>query len=367
MNILYLINFAGKSGTEKYVDIVASHAHALGHGVYFMYNAGGPLVARMAAISRDVARLDMKSPLDIIAARRLARYCKAHGIDIIHTQFARENYIAVLAKALFRARVRIVHTCHISAVNGFAWRCLHRLLSGGNGRVIAVCNVVRNLLIANGYPAGKIQVINNGVAYRPRLDKPERAEGAFHFVSLARFSQDKGILFLLESAKRLMENDAEAGGGFRLTIAGDGPLLEEARAFIQANGLSHAIALPGFCQDAAALLRDGDCYINSAQSGEAHSFAVLEAMEAGLPIIATDIGGNPDIVNAQTGCGLLVPYGNHEAMARAMAYIRDNPDQAAPMAHNARHAVKTLFTIENTLDATCRVYEEIGGASCTSS
>jgi glycosyltransferase involved in cell wall biosynthesis len=350
MNILYLINHPGQGGTEKYVRIMASHTQRQGGRVFFIHNESGPLVTHMEQLGATTQQLTMHSPPDIPAARKLAQYCKTNAINIIHTQFARENYIALFARRFFGCGAAVVHTCHITARNPWGWRMMHRLFSGGNAQVIAVCNAVRDLLVANGYKQNRIKVIFNGVHYRDTLPPPT-AHDPFHFISLTRFTEEKGVFFLLETA-------AQMPGNFHLTIAGDGPLLPLARQFVTERNLQHCISLPGYINDAAAFLAEGDCYINSS-SREAHSFAILEAMEAGLPIIATDVGGNPDIINGRTSCGIRISYGDTAALTQAMLHIQNNTAAAATMSANARLAVKDLFNIEETIRATYAVYQSV--------
>ena len=357
MNILYLINHAGKGGSEKYVKSMAEYAAAKGANIFFVYNEKGPLVAVMEKISKKTMQLTMRSPFDCSAARSLSKFCANNKIDIVHTQFARENYIAILSNLFARkpsaCKTAIIHTCHINTPNNNLWRLMNKVFMKANYRVIAVCTSARDLLIKNNYPADKIQLVFNGIEYREDLEKPDKADKPFVFVSLTRFSEEKGIFFLLESAKVLFEK----GVDFTLTIAGDGPLYEEAKRYTELNKLSEVISLPGYCDNAGELLLKADCFINSSSS-EALSFAILEAMEAGLPVIATDVGGNPDIVNEKTNCGILVAYNNSNEMAEAMNYMLDNPLKAHEMAENARKAVKEIFNVDNCIKTTYNVYSE---------
>ena len=354
MNILCLINHAGKGGSEKYAASMAQHCVSLGDRIFFIYNEPGPLVARMEALSKDVTPLKLRSPMDFRAAKALAEYCKANSIDLIHTHFARENYICVLSKKLFANKAALIHTCHINTPNNRLWRIMNKFFMGANDRVIAVCGSVKHLLIYNNYPADKIRLVYNGIPYRENVEKSKDPAKPFTFISLTRFSEEKGVFFLLESAKALMEKRSD----FALIIAGDGPLFKDAKEFKAQNGLSGVVSLPGYCENAGELLAGADCFINSSSS-EALSFAILEAMEAGLPIIATNVGGNPEIVNEKTKSGLLVPYGNTKKMAAAMAAMPDSPDKVKEMAENARRTVKEIFNMDNSIKTTYNIYLEV--------
>jgi len=351
MNILYLMNHAGKGGSEKYVKNMAEYCSLQGDNIFFIYNEDGQLVAQMEEISKDISQFEMSSPFDFRAAKNLSLYCTLHAIDVIHTQFARENYIAVLSKTLYGNNAKIVHTCHINTPNNRAWRIMNKLFMGKNDKIIAVCSSVKDLLIKNNYPADKILLVPNGALYRKDFERESKSGETVKFISLMRFSEEKGVRFLLESAKWLYSD----GVPFSLTMAGDGPLYDEACEFVKKYGLSDVVSLPGYRSDTQKLLAKSDCFIN-ASSSEALSFAILEAMESELCIIATDVGGNPDIVNERTRCGLLVPYGDIFEMAEAMKYMIQNKDIRGQMAKNAREVVKNTFNIDKLMKTTYNVY-----------
>ena len=351
MNILYLMNHAGKGGSEKYVKNMAEYCSLQGDNVFFIYNEAGQLAEQMEGLSKDISQFEMKSPMDFKAAKKLSLYCALHGIDVIHTQFARENYIAVLSKTFYGNKAKIIHTCHINTPNNRVWRIMNKMLMDKNDKIIAVCNSVKKLLVQNNYPPDKIQLVPNGVSYRENFERRAKGDETIKFVSLMRFSEEKGVRFLLESAKWLRSD----GVIFSLVMAGDGPLYDDACEFVSVNGLSDIVSLPGYRSNVQELLAESDCFIN-ASSSEALSFAILEAMESELCIIATDVGGNPYIVNERTRCGMLVPYGDTLEMAEAMKYIIQNKNEREQMARNAREVVKNTFNVDKLMKTTYNVY-----------
>ena len=99
MKVLYLLNHAGKAGTERYVETLVRYLSADGRvEPYFAYNEPGLLVERMQAMSVPCRQIEMRSPYDLPAAKVLANLCREWGIELIHTHYLRENYIAMLAK-----------------------------------------------------------------------------------------------------------------------------------------------------------------------------------------------------------------------------------------------------------------------------
>ena len=90
-------------------------------------------------------RFNMRHPFDLAAARRLAQICKEEKVDIVHAQYPRENYIAILAK-LFGSPADVVYTCHLTLIPGAVWKFTNRLLTPFNKKVIAVCNYSKEIL-----------------------------------------------------------------------------------------------------------------------------------------------------------------------------------------------------------------------------
>lgn len=354
MKVLYLINYAGKGGSERYVQILAQSFLKRDVEVFFAYNENGPLVKQMKELNIKTYNINMKGPFDLSSAKQLASICKENNIDIIHAQFPRENYIALLSK-LFGCKAKVVYTSHININNNLIWKITNFILTKKNSAIIAVCNSVKSLLILNKYPKNKIHVIFNGVKYKENNNTNEVKNNTFVFVTLSRLSKEKGILFLLESIKILSTKTSKP---FKLVIAGDGPMEEEAKAYVKNNNLKNYVELLGFCTNTEEILNKGNAFVNSSQS-EALSFAILEAMAEGLPVIATNVGGNPDIINKNTNCGLLVTYNKPIEMADAMLTLIEDKGLHNNFSKNSLSAIESIFNIEITLENTYGLYKEV--------
>lgn len=359
IKVLYLINYAGKAGTEKYVYNLCKKYHNKDAECFFVYNEEGPLCEQIKALGITPKRIEMRKPFDFRAAKELAKYCRENSIDVIHAQYPRENYIAVLAKKYYK-NVKVVYTSHLTISTGALWRFTNSFMTKKDHKIISVCNYGKQLLVGNGFPEDKIEVIFNGVRAEEKSVPPENFretlgvdKDTFVISILARYEESKGLDFLVRSIKRLKEITNRK---FVLLIAGDGVLYDEIGKIIAQYGLEDNIKRLGFRKDTGNILAISDLYVNSSKCLEALSFAMVEALLNGLPIVATDIGGNPDIVSDKTNCGTLVKFGDEEAMAAAIKEFAENEEKRKRYSQNAELAAKTVFNLDRLLDDTFKMY-----------
>lgn len=362
MRILYLINHAGKAGTEKYVYNLVKAYNGIRAECFFAYNEEGQLRKQMNELNVPCFHFEMRNPYDLKAAKNLAKYCEENRIDIIHAQYPRENYIAVLSK-LFRKKTKVIFTSHLTLKTNFLWKITNKLITSHNARIISVCNNGKKLLIANGVSADKIDVIFNGLAFSEEQNKESTirqelqiSEDTFVVTTLARYNVAKGLPFLVESVKALNPNMK-----IKVLIAGDGELWDEIKSLIVKEGLEDKILQLGFRSDVDNVLNGSDIFVNSAKCYEALSFAILEALGRGLPVIATNIGGNSDIVNEKNYCGFLVPYGDTAKMAQAIEKLAEDKNLYAKFSKNAVLAIKNVFNLDIILNEIYNVYVNVTG------
>lgn len=359
IRILYLINYAGKAGTEKYVYNLAEKYHKKEAECFFVYNEEGPLCEQIKSLGITPKRIEMRKPFDFRAAKELAEYCRENNIDVIHAQYPRENYIAILAKRYYK-KVKVVYTSHLTISTGVLWRITNSFMTKKNHKIISVCNYGKELLIGNGFPKEKIEVIFNGVKPEERSEPKSGLkkslgidEDTFVISILARYEESKGLDFLVKSIKRLKELTERK---FVLLIVGDGAMYEEIGKLIEEYELKDCIKQLGFRKDTADILGISDLYVNSSKCLEALSFAMVEALMNGLPIVATDIGGNPDIVSPENKCGTLVKYNDVDGMALAVKEFLENDEKREIYSNNAVAAAENVFNLDKLLDDTFKVY-----------
>lgn len=363
MKVLYLINYAGKAGTEKYVENLV-HILSPDHiEPFFAYGVGGELSEKMAAAGVPSIKLDMGRSAVPRAAKKLAAYCRENDIDVIHAQYPRENMIALISKRYFD-KPKVVMTNHLTlrlhGPSGMIWRALNRHFTPKDHCIIAVCREGRDIMIENGVPQDRIKVIYNGIepAGKPEKDVAIREElgiapDCFVITIFARFAPEKGLDFLLDVLGRLGQT---APSPFCCLVCGDGELFGQISEKADAMGLGDRCRLLGYRSDTARILRCSDIYVCTSSRNEAMSFAILEAMNAGLPLVVTDVGGNRDLAETGLQCGFVVPYGDTEGFAGSIEKLMSDRDLLADYSDTAIRKIAEDFDLHKLAEDVYNTY-----------
>ncbi len=360
MKVLYLINYAGAGGTEKYVAQLVEGMTKADVKCYFAYNESGLLSQQMADNKVSTFQLEMKSPYDLKAAKTLANICKQNKIDIIHAQHPRENYIAVLSR-LYYKKVRVVYTSHILLHNTALWKITNRLIGAKCHRAISVCNAGKKLLVKNGFKAKKIDVIYNGIPVSDQFPESTLrqelgiSDDTFVIGALTRYSEEKGVEFLVDT---ILELKQKATRKFVLVIAGTGENYDAVGQKISNLGLDDVIIRLGYRTDTSNVLEACDIFVNLSKT-EALSFAIIEALSHGKPCVVTNVGGTGDIVNSDSCCGIPVGYGDTLKASAAILTLMENTEIYQKYCDGALKNVKENFDENIMLQKTLDVYKQL--------
>ncbi len=203
-----------------------------------------------------------------------------------------------------------------------------------------------------------MRVVHNGINPLPEAE-PDPAllefRGAGRLVcAITEFSPPKGIPTLIE-AMGLLRNDHP---GVRLAIAGDGPTRDEVTFAIERAGVGRTVRLLGQVEFPAAVLAAADVFVSPGWS-ESFPYAILEAMSAEMPIVATDVGGVGEAIE-DGSTGRLVPPQAALPLASALAATAGDPSEARAMGLRAGERMRSRFTFEKMIEGTLSVYRELG-------
>lgn len=193
----------------------------------------------------------------------------------------------------------------------------------------------------------KIQVINRGrdsFKFRRRLPETHATSGSIRFLNVSRLFAVKGHRFMILGFKQFTEKYPDAS----LTIVGDGPLRNELASLIKENGLEEKVTLLGARNDVPALLPEYDCFVFPSLV-EGFSGAIVEAMFAGLPILASDIAQNKEAVK-HLETGYLFQRESPEAVAQAMTWFKENREEANRLSGQAYEYAKENFELDTIVN-----------------
>lgn len=359
INILYLINYAGKAGTEKYVSNLMRILSAQGENCHLAYNVPGQLSEMISAEGYPCFQLEMSTRKALSAAKKLARYCRANEISVIHAQYPMENVIAILSK-LFYKKVKVIFTSHLIVEPNAKWKILNRIFTPFNHRVIAVSQQAGQAMVVNGVKKSRIVLIPNGIepegsriydrSFARSFGVPDET---FVMSISTRFTPEKGMPFLLAALSKLKRKTDKP---FVCFIAGDGPEFDEFARMSTNSRMSDCVIQLGYRTDVKQMLRSSDLYLNCSSS-EAMSFAILEAMVSGVPVVATNVGGNPCLVSDGIVCGSVADYGDTDGYSDAMLELMNAPDTLDRYSDNAIKKVKECFDLKILIGKTFETYK----------
>lgn len=208
-------------------------------------------------------------------------------------------------------------------------------------------------------PVAKTLFIKNGVdtdKYRPRASRTLAPWSSDHFVvgTVARVSDIKNHRGLVDAFIRLRALLPEQAPRLRLSIIGDGPLLPALRAQVQAAGLSDVVWLPGARSDVAQLVPEFSVFALPSLA-EGTPVSLLEAMACALPVVASNVGGIPEVVTEQVH-GSLVPPQDIDALAAALAHYACAPMLAQRHGEAARARIVQQYSMATMVDAYAALY-----------
>jgi glycosyltransferase involved in cell wall biosynthesis len=298
------------------------------------------------------------------ALRMIVYICgilRKNRIDIIHTHGYKETLLGGGAARLSRIK-GIVRTHHGKGVIDGVFH--HRLIEKVNSNffsdvLISVSDDLRQFLIANGYRRDKITVIHNGILSRDvepsisadrQKDELKLERGAFVIGTLGRMVAVKGHKYFLVGAKRVLEKHENVV----FVIAGDGPLMQETRQEVNQLGIEKKVRLIGFRNDPFNILNMFDIFVMTSLH-EGIPMVLLEAMCLGKPIIATKVGGIPEIISDRRNGLLILPMDPEEFASKCIELIGDSAlrDQ---LSNNARNDFISHYDVGRVAEKVEQLY-----------
>ena len=358
LSILYLIGNSGHGGAEAQIAMQASQASAIGHRVTVAAPGEGWLSEELArrGVAAHSLRVRTGKLGPALWAREVAALVRDQAVDVIQCYLFEMNLAGAIAGRMTGRPV-------VASVRGHTYDFkrgrrlwVYRMMCRAGVTFTAPSLELRDALVRDaGLVAERVIAVQNGVDLE-RLDgalanpDPRGLPAGFRVATVGRLDPVKGLDHFLDAAAIAIREAPD----MRFVIIGDGPLRAELQAQAQRLGISDHVAFTGYCDNVAAWLPCLDIFVLPSIS-EGMSNALLEAMAAARPIVATDIGSNGEVVKAGENA-LLVPAGDSRALADAIMRLYRDRALAANLGRAARERVQAEFSLERSVGRYIELY-----------
>jgi glycosyltransferase involved in cell wall biosynthesis len=372
--VLHLIDSTGMYGAEAVVlDLMAEQKRK---GIVPILGSIGETDIQDKEIEKiaeqrslEVKKFRMKNGLNILGAMRIARFASNNKMDLIHCHGYKPNILMGLIPKRVR-RVPYLVTMHgwtttnsFSKMGVYSWLDAIMVKRADMAVVVSQSMMNHPKVRAIGL---KTIVIHNGV--RSPADDDSNISSEKHFLNgfkpkgmiigaVGRLAPEKGFEVLIEAVAEL----AREGYNVSLVIIGEGRERQKLEDLSYKRGIADRVLLAGYHHHVNRQLNYFDVFVLSSLS-EGLPITLLEAMEAGLPIIATSVGGVPEALD-NGKCGLLVSRGSSHEIAKAFMKLYESPDLRYRLGNLAKKRVRNEFTVEKMALEYLKIYEKILGSN----
>jgi glycosyltransferase involved in cell wall biosynthesis len=366
---LHVSYLAGGLEARGYRTTLVSGSLSRGEGsMSYVAEERGVKVVSVPQLARELS-----PPNDIVAVRHLVELIRDERPHILHTHTAKAGAIGRLAARLAgRARPPIVvHTFHGHVLRGYfgklpseAYRRIERSLARHTDRLIAVSPEVRDDLVELGVaPAEKFEIVRLGIELDERLTAGDGAleyrrvlgipASTFVVGWIGRMTAIKQVPELLRIFSKLRELGVDA----RLCIVGDGPAREEAESLAKELGIMRDCLFLGYHRDVASFYRLFDAFLLPS-ANEGTPVSAIESLAAERPVVATAVGGVPDVVVDGVNGRLFQP-GDIDGAAQALHELARDPELRRQMGEAGRTWVIPRYSVNRLVDDVDRLYRSL--------
>jgi L-malate glycosyltransferase len=311
------------------------------------FHARGGWFDRVAACAASTPEFHVRSFRTPTVLRDLwafAQWCRRTRIAVVHTTELYSNTFGLPGAALANVPVRIGSRREINPDKTPAQIALQRAAYTCAHKVVANSRAAADRLLAERVPARKIAVVSNGLEFTSQPRRPRRSRQR-KVVIVANLRREKGHDVLMQAAPDILRRRPDV----HFDLVGGGPELEALKAQADALGIADAVTFMGHRDDVPAILADADVFVLPSRS-EAFPNAVLEAMAAGLPIVASGVGGILELID-DNRTGLLVPADDAAALAARLCEVLEHPDLASRLGDTARAEAQARYSFDRMVRA----------------
>ncbi|MBK9529919.1 MAG: glycosyltransferase family 4 protein [Acidobacteria bacterium] len=362
MRILHISSAKAYGGSERHFADLTRELSRRGHEVFVALRPSCEWQDRLAFVSPErFLHISIRNSFGMFSARRIASFAEKNGIDIIHAHIARD-YIAASVAAR-SAKTRLVLTRHVLQ----PMKSFHRFALRNVDAAIAVSSSVRDQL-ERVFPPGKVHVISNGVDLAATSEEERRVLGRefrdFHSIpmdcpvvsTLGELRVVKGQRDLVLAANEVIKRQPNC----RFVVAGvdntiDKSFRRELKRLARVLGMEANFIWLDWLSDTRPLLAASDIFVSPSHS-ESFGLAILDAMIAGCPVVATMTGGAIELI---PDAKALVPIKDPLSLADTILWYLEHPDDRHELAHDLHAAATERFSLTRMVDSTENLYETL--------
>ena len=317
-----------------------------------------PLVERARATGLRVLPVQMHGEWDFLAVHKLKKIIRNNSIKIVHLHSPHAHTLGLLA-AKSAGNCKIVLSRRVNF--HIKKNILSRVKYLNVDRIIAISERVKQALVTDGLPEEKVDVVYSGVD----IQRFQNVQADYLISELgcnrdkliigniAALTWDKDHRTLLEGARIVVDKFPQV----IFLIVGEGPLRREMEVLIKKLDLEKEVKLLGFRRDIPEILSLLDLFVLSS-SWEGLGTSLLDALASRVPVVATNVGGIPEIIKDRIN-GILVPSKNPGTLAEAIISFLKNRDLARRMAEQGFQLVKEKFSTDRMVEETRKIYDRL--------
>jgi len=348
-----LMTLAKNVQDEKYVPIVGAFKDRRD-------GAQAEIIARARESGLETFLLECSGRFDLWAAFRLRKYLTENKINVLHTHNYKADVIGALAARM--GGIPIVATAHgftdMTASVSFYEKLDRLFLRMFFDRVVTVTDKMlpaltprRKRVIPNGI---NTDFFNTNIETRDAFRRKYNIREDDMLVgTIGRLSKEKDQIMFLEALEPLMRDEAR----LKIIIVGSGPKEMELKEFVTAKGLSDRVVFTGIIKDVGPVYMALDVFVLSSLT-EGVPLTVLEAMASGLPVVATKVGGIPQMIEDGRN-GLLIEPRNREALREKIGQLLKDPSRRKSLGASGQAFVRENYSLESMCEAYKKVYDEV--------
>jgi glycosyltransferase involved in cell wall biosynthesis len=354
--ILYPVNSLAHAGAEQQLlALVRGLNKDKFHPIVAPLFPDGVIADQFRAVPDvEVIDLNRKGKFDLSPLWKIGKLLRSRQVEIIQPFLTPSTFYGLIPALVVRTPIKIVtERCGVRKVRGAGYktyRTIEDRLTRFADSVVPNSGAGCDILQERGIAAEKIRVIYNGLDPDRLVVDEEKMwenraqtgvpEGGKVVGILATLSPAKDHATFLRAASMVADNRA-----IRFAIIGDGPLRGELERQAKELGIADRVTFFGFQRRVADYVAACDLLVSSSRDNEGCSNSILEAMALDVPVVATDVGGNGELV--QDGkTGYLIPVGNDVALAAAIERVFNDPARTGRLAATARQMTETRFSLE---------------------